>query len=272
MKQMYSDLNAKVLNYSKYSSVNNEQALIESLDEFVDNLYSKENYPHDTYSSRHELKNMYRNLILLVINDYSSGKLIQFPKSIEQLRILINGFYDIELDNPIALEGRLMRADLEKPEELRTHTNHEWDMKMDLAFNLAKYWDGQNSLNLYDIHNSLFREYPRVGILKHWDYGLDPQSFIDLENSSKDRLAKSSYLKEAEANIVKKYGRDYVLHAKYDEPNIYHGLLFDEILSLQYSYHFEDDAYDSSLDPIAQAEELMEEDFNSIGEKVKTLF
>ena len=167
MNELYEKLKLRVFDYGKYPITDNDNAMIESLDAFVNELYSKENYPNDTYSARFEMRNMYRNLILLIINDYIGCKLYQFPNSIEQLQNLINQFYDAKLDNPIAILSDEMKEDLEKPEDQRDHTNDEWDLKMELGMDLAKYWDGKSYSNLYDIYNSLLREYPRAGVLIH---------------------------------------------------------------------------------------------------------
>ena len=271
MNELYEKLKLRVFDYGKYPITDNDNAMIESLDAFVNELYSKENYSNDTYSARFEMRNMYRNLILLIINDYIGCKLYQFPNSIEQLQNLINQFYDAKLDNPIAILSDEMKEDLEKPEDQRDHTNDEWDLKMELGMDLAKYWDGKSYSNLYDIYNSLLREYPRAGVLIHWDYGLDQQSCIDLKESLNDKLLQSGFLEDAKQSLMDKHGQDCIIDTKYKNRSVYYNLLFNEILDVQNRIeNWEDELnsdvnddldYDISLDPMAQAEALMEEAF-----------
>ena len=277
MNELYEKLKLSVFDYGKYPITDNDNVMIESLNAFVNELYSKENYPNDTYSARCKMRNTYRNLILLIINDYIGCKLYQFPKSIEQLQNLINQFYDIKLDNPIAILGSKMKEDLEKPENQRDYTNDEWDLKMELGMDLAKYWDGNSYSNLYDIYNSLLKEYPRAGVLIHWDYGLDPQSCIDLKNNLNDKLIQSDFLEDAKQSLMDKHGQDCIIDTKYKNRSVYYNLLFNEILDLQnrienwedelHSDVNDDFYYDPATDPMAQAEELMmkafEEDSNS---------
>lgn len=290
MNELYENLKLSVFDYAKYPIESKENIMIDSLNSFVNELYSKENYPSDTYSARFEMKNMYRNLILLVMDDYIGYKLYQFPKSIEQLQNLINQFYDAKLDNPIAIIGAKMKSDLEKPESQREHTNEEWDLKMELGIDLAKYWNGKSYSNLYDIYNSLLKDYPRASILIHWDYGLDHQSYLDLEKSLNDKLLQSGFLEDAKQSLMDKHGQDCIIDTKYKNRSVYYNLLFNEILDLQnrietyenelhsdvddeLDYDDVDDEldYDPSLDPMAQAEELMMEAYeqsnvNSVSE------
>ena len=290
MNELYENLKLSVFDYAKYPIESKESIMIDSLNSFVNELYSKDNYPNDTYLARFEMRNMYRNLILLVINDYIGCKLYQFPKSIEQLQNLINQFYDAKLDNPIAILGDKMKSDLEKPESQREHTNEEWDLKMELGIDLAKYWNGKSYSNLYDIYNSLLKDYPRAGVLIHWDYGLDHQSYLDLEKSLNDKLLQSGFLEDAKQSLMDKHGQDCIIDTKYKNRSVYYNLLFNEILDLQnrietyenelhsdvddeLDYDDVDDEldYDPSLDPMAQAEELMMEAYeqsnvNSVSE------
>ena len=281
MNELYENLKLSVFDYAKYPIESKESIMIDSLNSFVNELYSKDNYPNDTYLVRFEMRNMYRNLILLVINDYIGCKLYQFPKSIEQLQNLINQFYDAKLDNPIAILGDKMKSDLEKPESQREHTNEEWDLKMELGIDLAKYWNGKSYSNLYDIYNSLLKDYPRAGVLIHWDYGLDHQSYLDLEKSLNDKLLQSGFLEDAKQSLMDKHGQDCIIDTKYKNRSVYYNLLFNEILDLQnrietYENELHSDVddeldYDPSLDPMAQAEELMMEAYeqsnvNSVSE------
>ena len=271
MNELYEKLKLSVFDYAKYPIESKENIMIDLLNSFVNELYSKENYPNDTYSARLEMRNMYRNLILLVMNDYIGCKLYQFPKSIEQLQNLINQFYDAKLDNPIAIIGAKMKSDLEKPESQREHTNEEWDLKMELSIDLAKYWNGKSYSNLYDIYNSLLKDYPRASILIHWDYGLDPQSYLDLENSLNTKLLQSGFLEDAKQSLMDKHGQDCIIDTKYKNRSVYYNLLFNEILDLQNrietyenELHFDVDDdldydYDSNFDPIFEVEELIKE-------------
>ena len=269
MNELYENLKLSVFDYAKYPIESKENIMIDSLNSFVNELYSKDNYPNDTYSARFEMRNMYRNLILLVMNDYIGCKLYQFPKSIEQLQNLINQFYDAKLDNPIAILGDKMKSDLKKPESQREHTNEEWDLKMELGIDLAKYWNGKSYSNLYDIYNSLLKDYPRAGVLIHWDYGLDHQSYLDLEKSLNDKLLQSGFLDDAKQSLMDKHGQDCIIDTKYKNRGVYYNLLFNEILDLQnrietyendiYSDVNDDFYYDSAADPMAQTEELMED-------------
>lgn len=252
MNLLYETLKSNVYEYAKYSIISNEKSLIESLDSFIDDLYSVDNFPNDTHLKRKEMANIYRNLTLLIINDYATGNISGFPNSEGQLYVLINQFYDISLVNPVITHIKDREKDLERPMSGRQHSNYEWDNIIDTANGLSKYWNDMESISVYDVQNNLLEEYPRTGILKYWNYGLDPQYILDLAKSSNDRISKSTYLKSAEKSIEDKYGRDYILHAKYKEPEIYHNLLFDEIVKLQYSYKFEDDHFDNDgLEPIA---------------------
>lgn len=277
MNELYENLKLSVFDYAKYPIESKENIMIESLNSFVNELYSKENYHNDTYSARFEMKNMYRNLILLIMDDYIGSKLYQFPKSIEQLQNLINQFYDAKLDNPIAIIGAKMKSDLEKPENQREHTNEEWDLKMELGIDLAKYWNGKSYSNLYDIYNSLLKDYPRASILIHWDYGLDSQSYLDLENSLNTKLLQSGFLEDAKQSLMDKHGEDCIINTKYKNRIVYYNLLFNEILDLQNRIEtFEDELhsdvdddfyYDPANDPMAQAEELMMEAFGEENDK-----
>ena len=269
MNKLYFDFESKVYDYGGYPSSDHERNLINSLDNFLNELYSKEHYSNKSYMAICEMKNVCRNTILLIINDFTSNKLRQFPNSIEQMQILIRYFYDKKLNNPVIIEGSLMRSDLEKSIDERKYTNEEWDAKIDLAMDLAKYWDGESSSSFYDIYNLLFKEYPRVNILKHWNYGFDPQSFMDVDNSLNERLGQSTYLKEAEQFLNDKYGVDDIPDIKRKNSNVYHELLFNALTDRFNSYKFYDylDHYDSSeelgrLNFFDEIEEMLNDNLN----------
>lgn len=137
---------------------------------------------------------------------------------------------------------------------------------------LAKYWDGKSYSNSYDIYNSLLKEYPRAGVLIHWDYGLDPQSYIDLKNNLNDKLIQSDFLEDAKQSLMNKHGQDCIIDTKYKNRSVYYNLLFNEILDLQnrienwedelHSDVNDDLSYDPADDIMAQAEALIEEASN----------
>lgn len=233
MEELYEKLKMSIFNYGRYPVVIHENAMINSLNVFVNELYSKENYPNDTYGALCDRRNTYRNLILLVINDYIDCKLHKFPKSIEQLLNLIYQFSDTKLENPVTELGTVMKADMEKSEDLREYSNEEWEAKLELAIVLSRYWDGAKYSNLYDIYNSLLKEYPRVGVLKNWDYGLDHKSCLSMINNLKYKIGQSSYLEDAKKSLIDKHhGEDFVLDTECKNSSAYYDLLFNEILDL----------------------------------------
>ena len=264
MEELYEKLKLSIFNYGRYPVVVHEDGMIDSLNVFVNEIYSKENYPNDDYSVLCKRRNVYRNLVLLVINDYIDCKLHKFPKTIEQLQNLINQFYDTKLENPVTELGTLMKADMEKPYDLREHSNEEWEAKLDLANVLSRYWEGYKYSNLYDIYNSLLKEYPRVGILKHWDYGLDHKSCLSMMNNLKYKIGQSSYLEDAKKFLIDKHGEDFVLETEYKNSSAYYDLLFNEILDLQNRFKiYEDDLYSDitdDYDPFSEILKLVDDD------------
>ena len=268
MEELYEKLKSSIFDYGKYQVVANEDAMIDSLNVFVNELYSKENYPNDTYGALCDRKNTYRNLILLVINDYIDCKLHKFPKSIEQLLNLIYQFSDTKLENPVTELGILMIKDLEKPEELRERSNEEWEAKLELAEFYSRYWDGAKYSNLYDIYNSLLKEYPRVGVLKNWDYGLDHKSCLNMTNNLKYKIGQSSYLEDAKKSLIDKHGEDFVIDTEFKNSSAYYDLLFKEILDLQNRFEFyEDDLYSDitdDYDPFTEALKMLDDEYEPV--------
>lgn len=268
MEELYEKLKSSIFNYGRYPVVTHEDAMIDSLNFFVNELYSKENYPNDTYGALCDRRNTYRNLILLVINDYINCELHRFPKSIEQLLNLIYQFCDTKLENPVTELCSSMKADLEKPEELRERSNDEWEAKLELALVLGRYWDGHKYSNLYDIYNSLLKEYPRVGILKNWDYGLDYESYLSMKNSLNYKIHQSSYLDDAKKSLIDKHGDIFIRDTEYKNSSAYYDLLFNEILDLQNRFKiYEDDLYSDitdNYDPFTEALKLLDEDYEFV--------
>ena len=271
MEELYEKLKSSIFNYGRYPVVIHENAMINSLNVFVNELYSKENYPNDTYGALCDRRNTYRNLILLVINDYIDCKLHKFPKSIEQLLNLIYQFSDTKLENPVTELGTLMKADMEKSEELREYSNEEWEAKLELAIVLSRYWDGAKYSNLYDIYNSLLKEYPRVGVLKNWDYGLDHKSCLSMINNLKYKIGQSSYLEDAKKSLIDKHGEDFVLDTECKNSSAYYDLLFNEILDLDNRYKiYEDDLYSDITydyefsDPFTEALKMLDDEYELV--------
>ena len=249
MEELYEKLKLSIFNYGRYPVVAYEEAMIDSLNVFVNEVYSKENYPNHSYLLLCERKNTYRNSILLIIDDYIECKLHEFPKSNEQFQNLINQFWYTKLKNPVSELGPLMIKDLEKPVELRERSNEEWEAKLESAEFYSRYWDSEKYSNVYDIYNSLLREYPRVGVLKNWDYGLDYNSCRTMTNNLKYKIGQSSYLEEAKKSLMDKYGEDFVLDTEYKNSSVYYDLLFKEILDLENrSKIYEDDLYSDISD------------------------
>ena len=54
-----------------------------------------------------------------------------------------------------------MKADLEKPENQREHTNEEWDEKMDLAQKQAEAWDGADEADIMTLYSNATAKLPR---------------------------------------------------------------------------------------------------------------
>lgn len=260
MNELYEKLKLRIFDYGRYPVVANENAMIDSLNVFVNEVYSKENYPNHSYLLLCERRNIYRNSILLIINDYIECKLHKFPKSNEQFQNLINQFWYTKLKNPVSELGPLMIKDLEKPEELRERSNEEWEAKLELAEFYSRYWDSEKYSTVYDIYNSLLREYPRVGVLKNWDYGLDYKSCRTMTNNLKYKIGQSSYLEEAKKSLIDKYGEDFVLDTECKNSSAYYDLLFNEILDLENrSKIYEDDLYSDIIDDYEFSDPFSEE-------------
>lgn len=161
MNELYEKLKLRIFDYGRYPVVANENAIIDSLNVFVNEVYSKENYPNHSYLLLCERRNIYRNSILLIINDYIECKLHKFPKSNEQFQNLINQFWYTKLKNPVSELGPLMIKDLEKPEDLRERSNEEWEAKLELAQKQAEAWDGADEADIMTLYSNATAKLPR---------------------------------------------------------------------------------------------------------------
>ena len=66
-----------------------------------------------------------------------------------------------KLKNPVAILGAKMKADLEKPEDQRDHTNAEWEEKMDLAQKQSEAWDGAEEADIMTLYSNATAKLPR---------------------------------------------------------------------------------------------------------------
>ena len=66
-----------------------------------------------------------------------------------------------KLKNPVAILGAKMKADLEKTEDQRDHTNAEWEEKMDLAQKQSEAWDGAEEADIMTLYSNATAKLPR---------------------------------------------------------------------------------------------------------------
>ena len=66
-----------------------------------------------------------------------------------------------KLKNPMALIGQKMKADMEKPEHQREHTNDEWEEKLQLAERQAEAWDGADEADIMTLYSNATAKLPR---------------------------------------------------------------------------------------------------------------
>lgn len=66
-----------------------------------------------------------------------------------------------KLKNPVKLIGAKMKADMEKPEHMREHTNDEWEEKLDLANKQAEAWDGADEADIMTLYSNATAKLPR---------------------------------------------------------------------------------------------------------------
>ena len=244
MKKLYEDLQGKVLSYTENTSMENESRLIDSLDNLINELFYTIQNPGVSYFEKKVNANKYRNIALVIIDDFVNGDLLYFPENFEQFDILVYQFSNRTLVNPIQTLGSQMKLDLDKPEDERDYDNDEWDLMLDYSSKLATYWDGNEMSNIGDIYGQLYEEFPRTGVLKYWNYGLTPQSLSDLRHSFETKLTKSTYLEDAEDSLIEKTDVEYLIHLKYYEPEVYNEMILDEVDALQY----ETDEVDFEID------------------------
>lgn len=241
MKKLYEDLQGKVLSYTENTSMENESKLIDSLDNLINELFYTIQNPGVSYFEKKVNANKYRNIALVIINDFVNGDLLYFPENFEQFDILVYQFSNRTLVNPIHTLGSQMKLDLDKPQEERDYDNDEWELMLDYSSKLATYWDGHEISNIGDIYGQLYEDFPRTGVLKYWNYGLIPQSLVDLRQSFENKLTKSTYLEDAEDSLIDKTDVEYLIHLKYYEPEVYNEMILDEVDALQYEIDEDDD-------------------------------
>ena len=111
----------------------------------------------------------------------------------------------------------------------REHSADEWESMLDYADELNTFWDGQIEMSVAEIYANIFKIFPRTNLLRHLDYGLNPQHLKDLEESLADTLEKTSYLEDAEDSLLENNEIQYLYQLKYFEPDVYAEMLSDEI-------------------------------------------
>ena len=223
MQKLYEDLRNKFDNYYSEESIEAENTLIESLDNFVN---------AKVFDSIVEA-NDYRNKVFIVLNEDLNGSLINLPENYKQFEILLHQFFNKKISNPLKFISSQIGADLERNEEDREHSLDEWESMLDYADELNTFWDGQIEMSVAEIYANIFKIFPRTNLLRHLDYGLNPQHLKDLEESLADTLEKTSYLEDAEYSLLENNEIQYLYQLKYFEPDVYAEILSDEIEFLQ---------------------------------------
>ena len=66
-----------------------------------------------------------------------------------------------KLKNPMGIIGAKMKADLEKPENQRKHTNDEWEEKLQLAERQSEAWDGADEADIMTLYSNATAKLPR---------------------------------------------------------------------------------------------------------------
>lgn len=230
MQKLYDDLRNKVEQYKCEDNIDNENALIKSLDTLV-NAKS-----FDSIIDSNE----YRNKVLILLNEDLYDSLMNLPDDYMQFEILLHQFFNKRIINPIKYLSPKIKFDLERDDddENRKHTVEEWESMLDYASKLAVFWDGKYELSVSEIYNNIFKSFPRMNFLKYLDYGLNPQHLKDLDESLGDTLESSSYIEDAEDSLLNKIDIQQIYQLKYFEPNVYAGMLSDEITFLQTGIEF----------------------------------
>lgn len=223
MQKQYEELRNKLSNYYDDDSFDNENALIEALDNYVS---AKE------FDSIFET-NEYRNKVLIILNEDLTGTLIDLLDTYKQFEILLHQFFDKKISNPVKFIVDQLDIDLKRNDDDREHSADEWKSMLDYADELNTFWDGQIEMSVAEIYDNIFKIFPRTNLLRHLDYGLNPQHLKDLEESLADTLEKTSYLEDAEDSLTEINDIQYLYQLKYFEPDVYAEMLSDEIDFLQ---------------------------------------
>lgn len=223
MQKQYEDLRNKADKYYREFEIIDENLFIESLDNFVN---------AKAFDSIVEA-NAYRNKVLIVLNEDLYGSLMNLPENYKQFEILLHQFFNKKISNPLKFISSQIGADLERNEEDREHSADEWESMLEYASKLGAFWDGHSELSIGEIYNNIYESFPRTNLLRHLNYGLNPQHLKDLEESLADTLEKTSYLEDAENSLTEINDIQQLYQLKYFEPDVYAEMLSDEIDFLQ---------------------------------------
>lgn len=223
MQKLYEDLRNKADKYYREFEITDENLFIESLDTFVN---------AKAFDSIVEA-NDYRNKVLIVLNEDLYGSLINLPENYNQFEILLHQFFNKKISNPIKFLVSEIDLDLKRNDEDREHSADEWDSMLEYASKLGAFWDGHSELSIGEIYNNIYESFPRTNLLRHLNYGLNPQHLKDLDESLVDTLEKLRYLEDAEGSLTEISDVEQLYQLKYFEPNVYAEMLSDEIEFLQ---------------------------------------
>lgn len=223
MQKLYADLRDKADKYYREFEIIDENLFIESLDNFVN---------AKAFDSIVEA-NAYRNKVLIVLNEDLYGSLMNLPENYKQFEILLHQFFNKKISNPLKFISSQIGADLERNEEDREHSADEWESMLEYASKLGAFWDGHSELSIGEIYNNIYESFPRTNLLRHLNYGLNPQHLKDLDESLADTLEKLPYLEDAEDSLTEISDVEQLYQLKYFEPNVYAEMLSDEIEFLQ---------------------------------------
>ena len=158
---------------------------------------------------------------------------MNLPENYKQFEILLYQFFNKKISNPLKFISSQIGADLERNEEDREHSADEWESMLEYASKLGVFWDGHSELSIGEIYNNIYESFPRTNLLRHLNYGLNPQHLKDLDESLADTLEKLPYLEDAEDSLTEISDVEQLYPLKYFEPNVYAEMLSDEIEFLQ---------------------------------------
>lgn len=223
MQKLYADLRDKADKYYREFEITDENLFIESLDNFLN---------AKAFDSIVEA-NAYRNKVLIILNEDLYGSLIDLPKNYKQFEILLHQFFNKKISNPLKFISSQIGLDLERNDKDREHSADEWESMLEYASKLGAFWDGHSELSIGEIYNKIYESFPRINLLKHLDYGLNPQHLKDLDESLADTLEKLPYLEDAENSLTEINDIQQLYQLKYFEPDVYAEMLSDEIEFLQ---------------------------------------